>query len=507
MEVGTVISTFEGPSPTNFSFVVNEKAGEIPIKKNQFVELKSPQGKIVAVIENIKKTNRYFERAESVREYERSGIPMNSIFPVDRWEYLLAEAKCLGVYTDTSVERASFPPSPGTKVYPIENSTLKKFLGLVDDGLDLGLVEHHNLPVKLSLTRLVQKHWAMLGISGSGKSYAVSVMLEELLDRTPESGRIALFIVDVHGEYSGFAKTEKYADRIKIIKGSDIRIGTSNLNGPGFASMLPQMSGAQVRDLNVVVDGLRKNKKKDSKPYNITDLVNAVEKSEEINENTAKALNGWLRELENLRLFNYSDFPSSKELRPGHALILDLSDITSLRKKQTIVAYFSRKLFDLRKKGLVPPYVEILEEAHQFAPESAKFENAISIPILSTIAREGRKFYASLCLISQRPIKLSTTILSQCNTHFILRITNPYDLKHLGESSEGITQETLNTISSLRVGEGLIVGEAVNFPVFVRIRQRRSKNPDHALPLQSYAIKYEDVLEKNSKDSETFMPD
>ncbi|MFC1455075.1 ATP-binding protein [Candidatus Undinarchaeota archaeon] len=505
MEVGTVISTFEGPSPTNFSFVVNEKAGEIPIKKNQFVELISPQGKIVAIVEDIKKTNRYFERAESVREYERSGVPMNSIFPTDRWEYLMAEAKCLGVYTDTSVERANFPPSPGTKVNTIDNSTLKTFLGLVDDGIELGKVDHHNLPVKLNLTRLVQKHWAMLGISGSGKSYAVSVMLEELLDRKPEAGRIALFIVDVHGEYTGFAKTDKYKDRIKIIKGSDIRIGTSNLSGYAFASLLPNMSGAQVRDLSVVINKLKKEKKKESKPYNVADLLAAIEKSEDVKENTSKALIGWLRELNYLKLFNYNDFPGCGELKPGHALIIDLSDITSLRKKQTIVAYFSRKFFDQRKKGLIPPYVEILEEAHQFAPESTKRENALSAPILKTIAREGRKFYSSLCLISQRPIQLSTTVLSQCNTHFILRITNPYDLKHLGESSEGITQETLNTISSLRVGEGLIVGEAVNFPVFVKIRKRKSENPDHALPLQEYAQKYEDVITKNSEDAKAFM--
>ena len=67
MEIGTVISTIEGPSPNTFSFVVNEKNGEMPVQKNQFVELKTPQGKMVAMVQDIIKTNRYFERAESVR--------------------------------------------------------------------------------------------------------------------------------------------------------------------------------------------------------------------------------------------------------------------------------------------------------------------------------------------------------------------------------------------------------------------------------------------------------
>ena len=84
MEIGTVISTMEGPSPNMFSLVVNEKKGDLPVAKNQFIELKTAQGKMVAMVQNVVKTNRYFERAESVREYERSGKSMDSIFPTER---------------------------------------------------------------------------------------------------------------------------------------------------------------------------------------------------------------------------------------------------------------------------------------------------------------------------------------------------------------------------------------------------------------------------------------
>lgn len=503
MEIGTVISTLEGPSPNTFAFVVNEQPGQITVRQNQFVELKTTDGKMVAMVQNLIKTNRYFERAESVREYERSGTPMSSTFPIDRWEYLVAEAQPLGVYTGNLLQRATFPPSPGMKVHEAKNETLKDFLGLSDNGLEIGQVEHHKLPVKLDMTRLVQKHFCLLGLSGSGKSYLASAILEELLDRKRGDGRIALFIIDVHGEYVGFAEDPQYSKKVKVIKGQQIRIGTSNLNAYGFADLMPKMSSFQVRDLNKVINKM-KSKKRD-KPYNLDNLVEAVQESEEIRENTSGALIGWLMELKQLKLFNYSDFPACQELKPGEALILDLSDITNLRKKQAIVAYFSRKYFNLRKNGLIPPYVEVLEEAHQFAPEGVKKEGALSKSILQTIAREGRKFYASLCLISQRPIQLSTTILSQANTHFIMRVTNPYDLKHIGESSEGITKRTLDTISSLRVGEGLIVGEAVNFPVFVKVRERRSNPPNHSRKLEDYAAEYEKKVVQKSKDAETFM--
>ncbi|RLG70104.1 MAG: hypothetical protein DRO11_06705, partial [Methanobacteriota archaeon] len=56
---------------------------------------------------------------------------------------------------------------------------------------------------------------------------------------------------------------------------------------------------------------------------------------------------------------------------------------------------------------------------------------------------------------------------------------------------EGITRETLNTISSLPVGEALVVGEAVNHPIFVRVRKRRSPEGRYGISLEEAARRYE----------------
>ena len=163
-------------------------------------------------------------------------------------------------------------------------------------------------------------------------------------------------------------------------------------------------------------------------------------------------------------------------MSPGKLTIIDLSREIDKKKKQIILYYFANKLFRARMEhNSVPPFTLVVEEAHQYAPEMASRENALAKNILETIAREGRKFGASVWLISQRPVKLSTTILSQANTHIILRITNPYDLKHIGESSEGLDQNSINMITSLRVGEALIVGEASSYPVFFKVRKRKSQ--------------------------------
>ena len=75
-------------------------------------------------------------------------------------------------------------------------------------------------------------------------------------------------------------------------------------------------------------------------------------------------------------------------------------------------------------------------------------------------------------IVVQRTVKLSTTDLSQCSNQAILRATNPYDLEHIGRSSEGIDREALDTITTLEVGEALFVGETVSVPTFVKIRKR-----------------------------------
>ncbi|MHA2428337.1 MAG: ATP-binding protein, partial [Candidatus Hermodarchaeia archaeon] len=175
---------------------------------------------------------------------------------------------------------------------------------------------------------------------------------------------------------------------------------------------------------------------------------------------------------------------------PGHGVILDMSDTVGLQKKQIIVDAVLRHLFDLRREGEIPPTVVFLEESHQFCPQ-ARRSLAFSKGILETIAREGRKYNLSLCVISQRPVRLSTTVLSQCGSNIFLRITNPYDLDHIRATSEKITKATLTSISSLSVGEALVVGQATRFPVFIQVRKRTTQESAFGEDFETVAKKFE----------------
>lgn len=500
-EIGTVISTMEGPSSNEFSFVINQDSSKIPIRKSQFVQLQTEEGLLIARVSEIFKTNRYYERAESVREYERGGRKLNDVFPVEKWEYLVARATPLGVYVDGSQNRVCFPPSPGEKVFPVDENILSDFFGFDNNaGVNIGKVEFHDVDAKLNLTKLFQKHLAILAISGAGKSYLTSVLIEELLDRSEELGKPAIIVIDPHGEYGGFANDEKYMSRTRVFD-KDISIAVNKLSIINIGELIPQMTHVQRRELAPIIKNLRERRT----PYTLFDVISEVESSS-INPKTKMPLISWLADLNYTGLFEKHDSPSIEELaRPGQLGVLDLSNIIHLKDRQIILTYFARKLFEARRYNKIPPFIIFVEEAHQFAPGGEEEVLAISRSVVEQIAREGRKFNACLVLISQRPKRLATTALSQCNTNMILRVTNPMDIQHIQESSEGITADVVDMIPGLKVGEALVFGEAVNYPLLVKVRQRKSKKSEKGQKLEDALIDFSNRRKLKKEDIETFM--
>jgi hypothetical protein len=476
--LGTVVSTESGPNVMEFSFVLEGGPREIIARRGEFISVVTDAGTVIARVQDLVHTNRYYQHAEAVREYQSRGEPLRSIFPTDRWQYTIAMARVLGLWSSGRTVRPYFAVSPGAIARRADEETLAAFLKMdLKDGLHLGRLAYQNLEFAPSVDRLLSKHLAILAMSGAGKSYFVSVLLEELLARTKEQGRLAVVVVDVHGEYTYLKDLtpEEFGlpsghFEIEHIRGSHFQIPVQTLSAEAMGSLVADMSSIQVRDLRRVVTEIKKTMKKG---YTLGDLVEYIRNDTSISKNTREALAGWLVNLDETRLFGKEAVPNIKNIvRPGKITLIDLSDFISLKKKQIVVSFLASELLYLRRREQIPPFVLILEEAHQFCPES-RHELALPKSRIETIAREGRKFYALLCLISQRPVKLSTTVLSQCSNQVILRCTNPYDLDHIGRSSEGIDRPSLDAITTLEIGEALFVGETVSVPTFVKIRQRK----------------------------------
>jgi hypothetical protein len=496
-ELGTIISSLESPSTNEFHFVVNSKG----VRKGQYVQVGEAAEPIVAIISDIFSSNRYFERAESIAEYEKNfaknGGSFLDHFPVSDWEFLVAKCAIQGLYRPGRPSgRVSLPPSPGAKVYEASNKVIEDFLKLDPAGLHLGKMLAHDVDVRVGLGNLLQKHLAILAMSGAGKSVLATVIIEELLSRPKDSGRIGAVVFDVHGEYLSFADKRRnfeWAEKTEVVDARKIRIATWRL-GTRIREYLPDATDQQARMLGRAIERLKDYRDEEGNrvPFGLEEVEKLIEADDELKENVKDALLPKVGELKSLHLFGKADFPKAKNVvSPGKLFVFDLSNVTNQRRKQVIVAYFAGRLFSLRHKEKIPPFALFLEEAHNFAPEKAKRGAAISKMTIEKIAREGRKFGACLCLISQRPVHLSVTTLAQCNTFCVLRVTNPNDLKHIGESCEAVDAGSLAQITTLRVGEGILLGEAVSSPVFLKVRMPRSAKTGRGGALEDIAKKYE----------------
>ncbi|MFW9946684.1 MAG: ATP-binding protein [Candidatus Odinarchaeota archaeon] len=483
VRVGIVFNFLQLPDVRKYPFVINKRSDGVFVKKGLFVYTESVEGYLIGIVEKIVLLNEYFSDALTIKAYNSETNPnvLKGLFPTDDFEYAIAIVKNLGIIefndektrTIAKINRMTYPASPGREIYLVEEEILKNFIGLDSKfGLNLGKIKGSKIKARISMDRLFNKHFAILSISGGGKSYLTSVIIEELLMRDKNFGTPAIILIDVHGEYSYLKSISKFIEKVKLFDTSFFQISVPNLNAYTFRKYQEKISHVQVRELSNYIRLLKKSKK----TYSLKDIIELIEKEQDGNKSTKQALIGWLSEIERLTLFGPQENPNIKSIiSPAELTIFNLQKEVSIRKKQIIVDYICNRLFFLRRMEQIPPFLLIIEEAHQFCPEAAA-SKALTKHIIETIAREGRKFMACLCLISQRPKRLSTTALSQSNSKLILNIKNPYDLKHLMDSSEVITKEYANMISSLGVGEMLLMGNVVNYPVFIDVRERKFKS-------------------------------
>ncbi|MBI2107370.1 ATP-binding protein [Candidatus Woesearchaeota archaeon] len=419
-------------------------------------------------------------------------------------EQTVAFCNVLG-YRDKILKQLLVPLEPGIEVLKASDEFIKKTLGLEEskNGAFIGCLNgYESVNVFLDLNKLLTKHVAVLAKSGSGKSYTVAVLVEEILDK-----EIPLLVIDPHGEYSSLrykndkdnekleklnVKAKSYAQNVNEYSpdiennpsAKPLKLNAYNLSSSELVHLLPaRLSNAQ---LGLLYSGLRNMKDKVDFSGLITEL--------ELEENNAKyTLINLIEFIQKLNLFSYHPSSLQELIQPGKCTIINLKGVQT-ELQEVIVYKLLKDLFYARKKSEVPPFFVILEEAHNYIPER-NFGEAKSSSIIRQISSEGRKFGLGLCAISQRPSRIDKSLLSQCTTQIILKVTNPGDIKAIANSVEGLTGDTEKEIKNIPIGTAMITG-IVDLPLFVNVRPRKTRHGGEAVNMIDSVIPNKSFIEE-----------
>jgi hypothetical protein len=406
-------------------------------------------------------------------------------------------------------------PTPGAEVHVVApeevNSIFVKFRA---QRFNLGYLRSHPATgVYLDASALCSRHFAILGQSGSGKSWSVTSLIQRAVAAMPKAH---IILLDLHGEYcwrdrSGALQSAFNPEDTRYLDARRLEIPYWLMTFAELVDLLIDRNdpGASVQTafLRETIYALKKKTAEklemdsvsiDSPVYfSLSEVYKHFKEANEMRTDFGKtkgALFGQFDEfliklMSRLNDVRYDFLLNPKRRTSSESLtgllrdfvgmgepkcqitVIDLSPVP-FDVRPTVSAQIGRLAFEFNYWNPLNrefPILLVCEEAHAYIPRESSGQFEGTRKSMERIAKEGRKYGVGLCVISQRPHELSETVLSQCGTYICLRITNPDDqayVKKLVPEGEG---DLVDILTALGRGEAMVLGEATPLPVRFQI--------------------------------------
>ena len=432
-------------------------------------------------------------------------------------------------------------PTTGAEVHIVTAATLEVlFSQYAAQNFNVGkLSASDSVDVYLDPDAFFGRHAAILGQSGSGKSWSVTSFVQSTLKSMPNAH---IIILDLHGEYGTkewdpTTKPPFPEDMVNCIKASDLEIPYWLLTYEELIELLidaddPNAS-VQIAFLRGMLLELKREANEhlnlghitvDSPIYfSMDELVKRFKHANETTSDFGKtktALTGRFDQLLVKLQSRLNDTRYDFMLRPQKrissesltGLMRDFVGLGSKRAKVTVLdissvpfdvhptvtAQIGRLAFEFNywnPKCREFPLFVIAEEAHAYIPRDHVEGHQGTRRSFERIAKAGRKYAVGLCVVSQRPNELSETVLAQCSSWICLRISNPDDQEYVRALVPDSARGILEAITSLAQGEAIAAGEAVPMPVRFKVTM-----PDP--PPNAQSIEYGDMWSRGPEDTD-----
>jgi DNA helicase HerA-like ATPase len=325
------------------------------------------------------------------------------------------------------------------------------------------------------------RHTFLCGQSGSGKSYAMGVLLEQLLIDT----ELPIVILDPNGDFVGLGNTLATAapeDRQRLEE-AEVRVfrrqagEDEHLLRSRFATMSVEAKAA-VLQLDPLADRTEYHVLSEFGDQLATRPADEV--LSELLESDDPDVRFLAERMENLGVLEWDVWagqgPSLLEgLEPRpRAAVIDLGGFDHPREPLVVALELLDSLWANRHRH--DPVLLVIDEAHNICPANTTdpLAQATTARVIQ-IANEGRKYGIWLLLCSQRPSRIHESVLAQCDNLALMRMNSPGDLSQLERVFGFAPAEMLRSAPGFRKGECLMAGTFAPAPAFVQIRARRTR--------------------------------
>ena len=448
-----------------------------------------------------------------VDRLNNGGLGTSSLRVSDRFISLIPVGE---LHTDgTFIRGVRHYPTSGAKVFVVGlnemNAIFSKFR---EYGFSIGqLSSHSNYHISLDPRALFSRHFAILGQSGSGKSWTVTSLIQHTIKAMPESHMILL---DLHGEYcwknkEGRIESAFAEEKINYVDALDMEIPYWMMTYAELIDLFidKEDKGASIQ-MTFMREVIQKLKQQEAKNiglgvvtvdtpifFSLAEMFMQFRQANEDRKDFGKtkgALFGQFDEFLVRMQSRFNDVRYDFLLKPkkrnasntladllrqfiglkeknSNITVVDLSSVpTDVRP--AVSAQVGRLAFEFNywnPKRREFPITLICEEAHAYIPREKGGHFDGTKKVMERIAKEGRKYGVSIGVVSQRPTELSETMLSQCSSFICLRTTNPDDQEYIRGLVPEAERDLTDTLTSLGRGEALILGEATPIPTRVQI--------------------------------------
>jgi DNA helicase HerA-like ATPase len=407
-------------------------------------------------------------------------------------------------------------PTSGAELYIVSNRDLNRIFSSHSEAeYKVGsLTAFENVDVYLDASAFFGRHAAILGQSGSGKSWTVTSLIQSALNSMPNAH---IIILDMHGEYCDkqvdgvVAKSPFQPGKVRSFRAQDLEFPHWLLTFSELSELVidsgDHNASVQISYLRSVMMRLKQETNEhlelghitvDSPIYYSMEML--IELIQEANQattdfgKTKSPLFGRfdqvlvrLNSLMNDTRYDFLMKPkirNSTESLPGmlkdlvglgepqaNVTVLDLSavpfDVVPL-----VTAQIGRLVYEFNFWNPLCrefPIFLICEEAHEYIPREDVPRYREARRSMERIAKNGRKYGVGLCVVSQRPHDVSETVLAQCGSYICLRLSNPDDQEYVRSMVPDAARGTFAALTSLSKGEAVALGEAVPMPVRFRV--------------------------------------